>query len=172
MLDKLTDNEIVKAVEWHINEATHCSPCPYEEHSVTHSCVEMLMADALDLINRLQGTVDYMTEQRDIYMQDATDFSRKVDRLQAENEEQGETISSLEREIEKLYYELDLRIQEKRVVEAEARKEFAERLKAMLQSEASFSSMAKSIICENLMGDVDNLLIEMESKNNEQKDNC
>ena len=46
----------------------------------------------------------------------------------------------------------------------EARKEFAERVKTMLQSEASFCSMTKSIICEGLMGDVDNLLKEMESE--------
>ena len=51
----MTDNEIKKALVWHSNDETHCSGCPYEEHSVTHYCVDMVIQDALDLINRQQA---------------------------------------------------------------------------------------------------------------------
>ena len=51
----MTDNEIKKALEWHSNDETHCSGCPYEEHSVTHYCVDMVIQDTLDLINRQQA---------------------------------------------------------------------------------------------------------------------
>ena len=54
----MTDNEIIKALEWHSNDEIHCSACPYEEHSVTHYCVDMVMKDALDLINRQKKEIE------------------------------------------------------------------------------------------------------------------
>ena len=54
----MTDNEIKKALVWHSNDETHCSGCPYEEHSVTHYCVDMVIQDALDLINRQQAEIE------------------------------------------------------------------------------------------------------------------
>lgn len=54
----MTDNEIKKALEWHSNDETHCSGCPYEEHSVTHYCVDMVIQDALDLINRKDAEIE------------------------------------------------------------------------------------------------------------------
>lgn len=54
----MTDNEIIKALEWHSNDETHCSPCPYEEHSVTHYCVDKLLDDALSLIIRQKEEIE------------------------------------------------------------------------------------------------------------------
>lgn len=53
----MTDNEIIKALEWHSNDEIHCFACPYEEHSVTRYCVDMVMKDALDLINRQKAKI-------------------------------------------------------------------------------------------------------------------
>lgn len=53
----MTDAEIKKALVWHSNDETHCSGCPYEEHSVMHYCVDMVIQDALDLINRQQAEI-------------------------------------------------------------------------------------------------------------------
>lgn len=54
----MTDNKIIKALEWHSNDETHCSACPYEEYSVTHYCVDMVIKDALDLINRQKAEIE------------------------------------------------------------------------------------------------------------------
>lgn len=59
----MTDNEIKKALAWHSNDETHCSGCPYEEHSVTHYCVDMVIQDALDLINRQQARIKELEER-------------------------------------------------------------------------------------------------------------
>ena len=58
----MTDNEIIKALEWHSNDETHCSACPYEEHSVTHYCVDMVIKDALDLINRQKAEIENLKD--------------------------------------------------------------------------------------------------------------
>lgn len=54
----MTDNEIIKALEWHSNDEKHCSPCPYEEHSATHYCLDMLLDDALSLITRQKEEIE------------------------------------------------------------------------------------------------------------------
>lgn len=59
----MTDAEIKKALVWHLNDETHCSGCPYEEHSVTHYCVDMVIQDALDLINRQQAEIERLKDE-------------------------------------------------------------------------------------------------------------
>ena len=59
----MTDAEIKKALVWHSNDETHCSGCPYEEHSVTHYCVDMVIQDALDLLNRQQARIKELEER-------------------------------------------------------------------------------------------------------------
>ena len=56
MSDKLTDKEIKKALEWHLNEVNHCDECPlFVLKNTTTYCVDVLMQNSLDLINRLEG---------------------------------------------------------------------------------------------------------------------
>ncbi len=107
---KLTDKEIIAAMEWCYGcTSDKCRNCPLED---TAFCEEKLQDLSIDLINRtkaneihyrrkvqnqretinalqvkidnLQAKVDFLTEQRDSYMQDATEFSQKCDRQQAE----------------------------------------------------------------------------------------
>ena len=61
----MTDNEIIKALE--------CSPL-----NDIGGCRKI---DALDLINRQKAKIEFLKEQRDIYMKDATEFSKKIERL-------------------------------------------------------------------------------------------
>ena len=71
----MTDNEIKMALEWHLNDEIHCSPCPYEEYSVTHYCVEKLISDALDLINRQQAEIERLeAEYEEVYKQAEADI--------------------------------------------------------------------------------------------------
>ena len=52
MSNKLTDKEIVKALECCGSNAYLCGECPYKR---IDNCELKLSADALDLINRLQA---------------------------------------------------------------------------------------------------------------------
>ena len=53
MPNKLTDAEVKKALEWHLNEVNHCDGCPlFVLKNTTTYCVDVLMQNALDLINR------------------------------------------------------------------------------------------------------------------------
>lgn len=56
MEKRLTDKEIVKALEWHLNNENNCAECPLVviKNSTTY-CVDVLLQNTLDLINRLQA---------------------------------------------------------------------------------------------------------------------
>ena len=53
MADKLTDKEIIKALECCISP--ECENCPYDGDDLLRPCNHNLMKDALDLINRQQA---------------------------------------------------------------------------------------------------------------------
>lgn len=72
----MTDEQIIKALEWHSNNETHCSACPYEEHSITHYCIDMVIEDALDLINRQKAEIERLTKEQDRTVKDLTEFAR------------------------------------------------------------------------------------------------
>ena len=56
MPNKLTDAEVKKALEWHLNGENHCDGCPLVKiKNTTTYCVDVLMQEALDLINRQEG---------------------------------------------------------------------------------------------------------------------
>lgn len=79
---KLTDNEIVKALECCMNG--HCDDdCPFRE---TREHCHNLDSLILDLINRQKAKVEYYKKNRDKYQDDVMFLSKQVDELQAENE--------------------------------------------------------------------------------------
>ncbi|MEE1139568.1 MAG: hypothetical protein U0M02_13915 [Acutalibacteraceae bacterium] len=58
MTDKLTGAEVKKALEWHLNEVNHCDGCPlFVLKNTTTYCVDVLMQNALDLINRQEEKI-------------------------------------------------------------------------------------------------------------------
>ena len=64
---KLTDNEIIKALECCKYEYdTKCELCCYNFYSRT-GCRSELRRNALDLINRLQATIDSFTDIGKLY---------------------------------------------------------------------------------------------------------
>ena len=87
---KLTDNEIIKALECCSVGTFACDeqcPCFHSKSNLKlTSCRFELICDALDIINRQKAEIEFLKEQRDRYMQDATDFSIKVEQLKTENE--------------------------------------------------------------------------------------
>lgn len=86
----MTDSEIVKALECCSVGTFACDeqcPCFHSKSNLKiTSCRFELIGDALDLINRQKAEIEFLKEQRDRYMQDATDFSIKVEQLKTENE--------------------------------------------------------------------------------------
>ena len=73
----MTDNEIIKALEWHSNDEEHCSPCPYEEHSVTHYCLDMLLDDARSLVARQKEEIERL-KNRDLQVEVSEKLERKI----------------------------------------------------------------------------------------------
>ena len=58
----MTDNEIIKALEYCEDSADtdkHCLKCPYCNESY---CLDKMMADALDLINRQKAEIEKLTK--------------------------------------------------------------------------------------------------------------
>ncbi len=106
----MTDNEIIKALECCKIRRT-CSGCPLDKGAEDSTCIKELAQECYNLINRqkaeieslnkdlsdtisinhkermgLKAEIEFLKEQRDRYMQDATDFSIKVEQLKTENE--------------------------------------------------------------------------------------
>lgn len=56
----MTDNDIIKALEWHLNRETHCNKCPYKEFKNRNdeNCVGRMLAGALDLINQKDAEIE------------------------------------------------------------------------------------------------------------------
>lgn len=54
----MTDNDIIKALEWHLSNERDCTPCPYGKTSNTYSCVETLIKDGFNLINRQKAEIE------------------------------------------------------------------------------------------------------------------
>lgn len=70
MPNKLTPEEIIKALECCGNVVTStCKGCPYH---ITHNanCVKALMHDALDLINRQQAEIEKLKHEREVLLED------------------------------------------------------------------------------------------------------
>lgn len=109
MENKLTDNEIVKALECcgDEEELHYCVDCPYCDKE-NDFCQEDLHRDALDLINRLQAEKEalingqetlqkYIAEQKAeierlqnsiaVFTNNAVDFANEIDRHKKDKEE-------------------------------------------------------------------------------------
>ena len=108
MSNKLTDNEIVKALECCSNTSNKkCQNCPLYNHM--GCCWIVVEKSAIDLINRLQARLG-------IY--------------ETCNARKDESIRNLEAENERLKTEKDNLIKNYRECQVDNLKEFAERLKA------------------------------------------
>lgn len=58
-MGKLTDNEIIKALECCLSDIPPCITCKYDNDTITcDECMGELMKDALDLINRQKAEIE------------------------------------------------------------------------------------------------------------------
>ena len=65
MPDKLTDSEIVKALECCTEDIPNCDECPYDHYCSIHSQEHNVLKDTLDLINRLQAENERLKTEKD-----------------------------------------------------------------------------------------------------------
>lgn len=54
---KMTDEQIIKALKYCLEQEVHCKGCPYEEYS-KKDCTYRLYKDTLDLINRQKTEIE------------------------------------------------------------------------------------------------------------------
>lgn len=121
---KLTDADIVKALE----EISH------NENLKRYSGIPKVAECALDLINRLQASVEYYKQNRNKYQDDVMYLSKQLDNLQADNER-------LKKEFIEQKLKNIMRLETSKEIEAEAYKECIEKV--------------QTIICENTYPDFD-----------------
>ena len=131
MPNKLTDEEIVKALEYCYADENNCKRCPY---MAVDKCHKVHTKDVLDLINRLKEENERLKNaykqcawERDIFAEDMKEEIKK----------------------DCSYLMLDIK-----TIKAEAYKEFAERLKEEATADDDSTWWIANI-------DVDNLLKEL-----------
>ena len=143
----MTDKEIIKAFECCVSPG--CDNCPYDKYEQLEPCHQILMKDALDLINRQKFQLDnyshnvrnmskdFIEQQRVIYRQQA-----EIERLQRLLQQEYKSTSSLTKKCYK-----------------DGIKEFAERLKEFMHTKfKDLDAYEFEYVTEN---DIDNLVKEM-----------
>ncbi len=117
--DKMTDNEIIKALECCIKDQ-HEGCCKLGSWSEQWNCMADLMKDALDLINRQRSEIEALIAGQETLQKYIAEQKAEIERLTKRRKE----------EVEKLMSATDKVITE---AKAEARKEFAEKTNELLK---------------------------------------
>lgn len=147
---KLTDNEIVKALECCM-ESNSCSKCPFANIADIRICTSKMSKNTLDLINRQKAEIN---RKEKVFIETLRRCALK-----------DEIISEKTAEIERVRAKCETRTQEKlelgriytqklKTAKAEAHKEFAERLKDKFFK----IRYCESYYCVVDIDDIDNLL--------------
>lgn len=140
MPNNLTDADVKKALE--ICTKAKCKKCQYITES---KCNDLLMQDALDLINRLTAENSNLTSDLTSLQNDLTSAKAEVERLNAYYKDEFEKMA--------ITYTV-LLTKKTQEIKAEAYKEFAERIKA----NAYYNMAGDNIVFSH---DVDDILKEM-----------
>ena len=150
---KMTDSEIVKALECHLGvDKQRCKHCKYTEYGCY--CLDRLHPDLLDLFNRLQA------EKQDLEIE-LKAMRGSANSYKAENERLNAKIENMfsNRSYKKLYdiAKIDIiKLQGQiKTAKAEAYKEFADRLKENICDDFGF------VVPSACDRDIDNLLREL-----------
>lgn len=136
----MTDNEIIKALECCKTEnGNDCENCPYQNVGYkpgSGGCCNVLMGDALDLINRQKAELELKTMDINSLASERDALQEMVEEQKAEIERLSKTVVDLNANLsesihcftrmETLY---KIKCNELKVAKSEARKELAERLK-------------------------------------------
>jgi hypothetical protein len=149
-MEKVTDNDIIKALECCSNENTGCLDCSYIGKI---SCAFDLRKDALDLIKRKDAEIEKLNVELVGIRGACESYRIHYDVAQAE-------IERLQKEKAKLHQLIPKMIKE---AKSEAYKEFAELVKTEFYKE--FDELIPSIMADR----IDNLVKEMTEEEAEAK---
>ena len=138
---KLTDLEIVKALEWHLNNENNCAECPLVviKNSTTY-CVDVLLQNALDLINRLKEKNSNLTSDLTSLQNDLISAKAEIERLTVLADLGNVRANDYRAMRDKC-----------KTAKAEAYKEFAERLKDKYKPYVILGSGVAEIEINNLL---------------------
>lgn len=170
MENKLTDNEIKKALECCLlTYGKRCEGCPYEKHKPyvisTKTCSDKMRKDVLDYINRLEANVEMLREIRDLCHTTILEKSEQIRKLKISDASKEECTIRQHGEIKKLKAEIK-RLSELeqgcyvtgyKNIRAAAVKEFAEKAKEEL---AEWVGADSSITYSRIEKVLDNLVKE------------
>ena len=151
----MTDNEIIKALECcsHRNGDLPCVDCP--AYKIAQMCMEDLMSDAIDLINRQKAEIERLQMDNKQLQSDVINANQNWDHIKGLWECEKEKVESAKQKVICACKMLN-------TVKSEAIKEFAEKLKNRN------TTMDKRIISVEI---VDNLVKEMtEVETNQRKE--
>jgi hypothetical protein len=114
---KLTDNEVIKALECcaSSNTSIACKGCPFDESGVCCEQENAVLKVALVLINRQKTEIDILIRKHDSLLDEISEMDAEIERLNAVSEICGDCHKQYAEKIER--------------AKSEAIKEFAERLK-------------------------------------------
>ncbi len=115
---RMTDNEIIKALECCTTKGAKCSDCPAFK-KVDRSDCKKYFRGAIDIINRQQEDIDELKHEREVFIEDIHCSADKIN-------EQLEEIERLNNNISAMVVTLR---NSAKATRNEAIKEFAERLK-------------------------------------------
>ena len=148
--NKLTDKEIIKALECCGTATCISNSCPYEKIHDIPTCTTKLTRDALDLINRQQAEIDELKHEREVLIEDihhsadqTNEQMEEIEKLNVELVGMRDACKSYkmhydnaQAELERLTinmnaFGLGMKREKERAdtIRAEAIKEFAEKLK-------------------------------------------
>lgn len=129
MPNKITDDEIIKALECCVKITTDCEKCPYWGISKVENCFDVAKQDAVDLINRQKAEIESLKYDYDNLQRQFDEIYQQFHYLS--NVEIPYLYSFTEDKDKKLETIANILLRAK----AEAVKEFAERLKQKVDGE-------------------------------------
>lgn len=152
----MTDNEIIKALEYCQSETTeNCNKCPLVFKG---ACQQECLRKAFDLINRQQADLEFAKNINALQMEELMKAQAEIERLEKENTILSRNADTAFQdglnEAQELYAE-----EIKSRVKTEAIKEFAERLKAKFADiEYVIKTHRKTLPVERVKAEVDAVL--------------
>ena len=150
---RMTDNEIIKALEWHLNGENYCDDCPlFTLKNTTTYCVDELLKSALALIKRQTAEIERLMnklEQREEMMANlgveltamrsaANSYKMHYDKSQVENKRLWEERNRIYENLQETNSELEEYRKAYVKAKSEAIKEFWKKIKRVIKKHICF----------------------------------
>lgn len=143
-MSKMTDEQIIKALECHADENNSCNICTYN----SEGCSLKLCRDTLDLINRQQEELEYLRGEREVILEDMQVRNNQVIEQQAEIERLNNNLSAMATTLSN----------SARQTRADAIKEYKEKLREHAYLDSGITGFQEMVVD---LSDIENIADEM-----------